>query len=205
MLHDLIAMDNFFYLYMDERKALYRLAERMEPFFETALEMAAATTAEVVHWGSNFDRDLTYPPFFETEILPWLQRACRRLHEAGKIMVCHTDGENDGLFPLYRKVDFDMAESVCTNPMVKDTLKGIREGMGSNKTIWGGLPSVALIPDSMSDSAFEAFLDKTFEELGSGDHLIFGVSDNVPPDADLSRFERIKERIERFGPVDAVR
>jgi len=197
-------MIRIFYLYMDEREALYRLAERMEPLFEAALETAAVGTAEVVHWGSNFDRDLTYPPFFDAEFRPWLERACRRLHTAGKMVTCHTDGENDGLFPLYRKIDFDMAESVCTAPMVKNTLREIREGMGPDKTVWGGIPSVALLPDSMGDGVFEELMDGVFSELGGGGRLIFGVSDNVPPDADLGRIERIKERVERFGPVEAV-
>ncbi len=201
MLHELIAMDRFFYLYMDERESLYRLAERMAPFFEAALEATLASSAEVVFWGANFDRDLTYPPFFEAEILPWLNKACRRIHAAGKLAVCHTDGENDQLFPLYSRAGFDMAESVCTSPMVKNTLKEIRERMGREKTVWGGIPSVALLENNMNDHVFDKFLDGTFEEIGAGDHLIFGVSDNVPPGADLARLERIKERIEDFGAI----
>ena len=54
----------------------------------------------------------------------------------------------------------------------------------------------------MDDAIFERYLDEVFAELGGGDHLIFGVSDNVPPDASLDRLERIKERIEAFGPVE---
>jgi len=87
-------------------------------------------------------------------------------------------------------IDFDIAESVCTSPMVKNTLKEIRQDLGK---------TVALLPESMSDSDFEDFLISTFEDLGSGDHLIFGVSDNVPPDADLNRIEKIREKIERFS------
>jgi len=68
-------------------------------------------------------------------------------------------------------------------------------------TVWGGVASVALLPDSMDDAAFEAYLDELFAELGSGDHLILGVSDNVPPDADLERLARIGERAAAFGPV----
>ncbi len=38
-------------------------------------------------------------------------------------------------------------------------------------------------------------------ELGNGERLIFGVSDNVPPDADLKRIGQITERNRSFGPV----
>jgi hypothetical protein len=68
----------------------------------------------------------------------------------------------------------------------------------------GGLPSVAFLPDAMNDAAFAAYLDEVFAALGSGERLILGVADNVPPDADLARLEEVKRRIELFGPIPAV-
>ena len=63
------------------------------------------------------------------------------------------------------------------------------------------MPSVALLDDAMTDAAFTAYLDELFGSLGAGDHLILGVSDNVPPAANLARLEMIKERVAAFGPV----
>ncbi|RMF93331.1 MAG: hypothetical protein D6736_01970 [Nitrospinota bacterium] len=201
LLHEMVAMDQFFYLYADERKALYRLVERMTPFFEAALEAILQCSAEVVFWGANYDQDLTWPPFFEAEIAPWLKKVSERVHAAGKLLLTHTDGENRALFPFYPSCGFDVAESVCPSPMTRCTLAEIRAGMGPQVTVWGGIPSIALLQDAMDEQAFEAYLDQMFDELGSGERLILGVADNVPPDADLTRLERIKERIEAFGPV----
>ncbi|MDP6776476.1 MAG: hypothetical protein QGI83_06910, partial [Candidatus Latescibacteria bacterium] len=94
ILHELVAMDQFFYLYMDERDAMYRLAERIEPFFDALLDALAESDADVVFWGANYDQDLTWPPFFEAEIAPWLKKVGDRLHAAGKYLLTHTDGEN---------------------------------------------------------------------------------------------------------------
>jgi len=201
ILHELVAMDQFYYLYADERAALHRLAERMEPFFEALLEALIACDAEVVFWGANYDQDLTWPPFFEAEIAPWLKKVSERLHAAGKFLLTHTDGENRALLPLYPACGFDVAESVCPRPMTRCTLSEVRQGLGPHITVWGGLPSVALLDDAMDEASFEAYLDDLFGSLGAGDHLILGVSDNVPPDANLDRLERIKERVEAFGPV----
>ena len=49
----------------------------------------------------------------------------------------------------------------------------------------------------------ELFPHEVFEDLGAGDRLILGVSDNVPPDADLDRLTRISERVDAFGQVSA--
>jgi hypothetical protein len=180
---------------VDERESLHQLAARMEPFFEALLEAQSACGAEVCFWGANYDQDLTWPPFFAAEIAPWLKKVSDCLHAAGKYHLTHTDGENRALLPLYPACGFDVAESVCPHPMTRCTLAEIRSGMGPQTTVWGGLPSVALLKDSMDDATFKAYLDETFGSLGRGDHLILGVSDNVPPDACLDRLERIQERI----------
>jgi hypothetical protein len=151
MLHELIAMDKFFYLWADEQQAMRELAERMTPFYMAVLEVLADSDAEVVFWGANYDQDLTWPPFFAEEIAPWLKTASDRLHKAGKLLLTHTDGENRDLLPLYPRTGMDIADSVCPAPMTKCTLKEIREGMGDNITVWGGIPSIALLPSSMND------------------------------------------------------
>ncbi len=201
LLHDLMPMEQFYYLYADEREALCRLTEKMTPYFESALEALLQCNAEVIHWGANYDQDLTPPSFFKKEIIPWLQRVSDQAHVAEKLVLTHTDGENRFLLPFYPACGFDVAESVCPHPMTSCTLAEVRAGMGSKVTVWGGIPSVALLETSMDDSAFEAYLDKVFRELGAAEHLIWGVADNVPPDAKLCRLDRIRERIECFEPT----
>ena len=201
MLHDLMPMDQFFYMYMDYREELHDLARRMEPFFDKVLDAVLASDCEVFLWGSNYDQNTTYPPFFEEEILPWLQKASARARKAGKYLLSHTDGENKELLRLYRDSGIAVAESVCPAPMTKCTLKEVREGMGNGITVFGGIPAVALIEGSMNEAEFEHYLDVLFSELGTGEGLILGVSDNVPPKASLPRMEKIRLRIKEFGPV----
>lgn len=173
----------------------------MTPFFLAQLEAQAACSAEVAFWGGNYDQNLTWPPFFAEQIAPWLKRVGQRLHTAGKLLLTHTDGENGDLMPLYGDCGFDVAESVCPHPMTKSSLAEIRAGMGEEIAVWGGLPSIAFLEDSMSGERFDSYMDALFAELGGGRRLVLGVSDNVPPDANLSRLERVKEWIEEFGPV----
>jgi hypothetical protein len=180
---------------------LYAASERMEPFFDAVLDAVLQSDAEVIYWGSNYDQNITWPPFFKDEIVPWLKKASQRVHDAGKLLLTHTDGENEALLPLYPSCEFDIAESVCPHPMTACTLKEIREGFGSKTTVWGGIPSTSLLESSMDEGSFDVYLDEIFSELETGERLILGVSDNVPPEADVSRFEKIQKKIEDFGPV----
>lgn len=201
ILHELVAMDQFFYLYHDEPEAMHRLTARMEPYFDACLDALVASDAEVVFWGANYDQDLTWPPFFQKEIAPWLKKASDRLHAAGKLVLTHTDGENKKLLPIYPSCGFDVAESFCPTPMTKTTLAEMLQGLRPTITVFGGIPSVALLDSAMTDQVFEQYLDNLFASIGAGDHLILGVADNVPPDANLARLEVIKQRIAAFGPV----
>ena len=201
MLHDLAAMEDFYLLYAENREAITRLAKRMEPFYEAMLDALMVCDAEVIFWGANYDRDTTWPPFFEEEIVPWLTRISERTHASGKLLLTHTDGENRDLLPYYPRCGFDCGESVCTQPMTSCTLADVRRGMGPDATVWGGIPCVVLLDDVMDEDGFESYVDRLFAELDGGGRLIFGVSDNVPPDVNLTRLERIKEWIEAFGAV----
>lgn len=199
LLHELMPMDRFFFWYHDHYDALKRFEERVKPFFERLIDAVAASGAEVALWGTNFDRDLTWPPFFAEDIAPWLMRVRDRFHEQGLKMLCHTDGENSGLFDSYRPVGFDVAESVCTAPMTELDLLTQRRGYGDEVTVWGGIPSVMLLADSTDRDTFEAYLARLGTELGelapARSQLIIGVSDNVPPDCDLGRLRRVGEWI----------
>ena len=89
--------------------------------------------------------------------------------------------------------------------MTSCTLAEVRRGMGPGTTVWGGIPCVVLLDDVMDEGEFESYMDRLFAELDGGGRLILGVSDNVPPDVNLTRLERIKEWIEAFGPVHLLR
>ena len=195
VLHELAAMDRFYYLFADSLDRLLDLTARIEPLYEACLDAVVQCDAEVVFWGANYDRDLTWPPFFEAHIAPWLTHVAERLHAAGKLLLTHADGENDRLMHFFAACGVDVVESVCPAPMTKLSLAELRAGFGSQVTVWGGVPSVALLPDSMGEDEFERYLDRLFAEAADRDRLILGVSDNVPPDADLGRLVRIGERV----------
>ncbi len=201
LLHELMRMDQFFFWYYDRYQEMKRFEERVTPFFDRLMKTAASSGAEVALWGTNFDRDLTWPPFFENDIAPWLERARDCYHDSGVLFLSHTDGENSGLFDSYRPVHFDVVESVCAAPMTELSLLEQRRGFGNDITIWGGIPSVMLLPDSTDESTFTGYLDSienSLHELAPGrSRLILGVSDNVPPDADLDRLRRIGDWINR--------
>jgi hypothetical protein len=186
-------MNYFFFQLMDAPERLAKLAAAIGGYFERFMPLAAGCPVEVVIFGANTDETITYPPFYEEHILPWIQRFAGMAHERGKFVLIHADGENRGLFDLYRQSGIDVLEAVAPAPMTKTDIREIlrrSEGM----TVWGGIPSVILMPDYPAEQ-FERFMEETLAAIGNRSRFILGVSDTMPPDADFERLIRIRDML----------
>jgi len=199
IMRDLMPMTQFFFEMHDHPKHIERLAERMTGYYDRMLAVVADSPAEVVLFGANYDKDITYPPFFREHILPWLRKCADLLHAKGKRLLTHTDGENRGLLELYLESGIDIADSICPAPMTSLTLAETRAAFGDRITIWGGIPSVAVCDDSMSDEDFEALVRDIFERTDRGSHFILGIADTTPAPASFARLERIGEMAREWG------
>jgi hypothetical protein len=199
LMRDLVDGTQFYYELADRPKEVQQLVEDLTPFYDQLVHVLAGSPAEAVMMGANYDDTITYPPLFKQHILPWLQRWADILHAGGKIFMSHCDGENEGLLDLLAASGIDVAESVCAPPMVQCSLAATRRAFGGRITIFGGVPSVALLEESMSEEEFEAHMRGLFAEIAPGDRFILGVSDMVPPDAKWERLVRIAEMVDQCG------
>jgi hypothetical protein len=200
---ELMPLERFFLELYDHPAELAACAGSIGGYFRGLFAAAAESPAEMLLLGANYDARVTYPPFFREHIQPWLAELAGLLHARHRYLLTHTDGENRGLLDCYLDSGFDVADSVCPRPMTSLSLAEVRERFGGRITIMGGIPSVSLLPDSMNDRQFEEFLDRFFADLGTGDHLVLGISDTTPPAAELDRLLEIARRVESFGPVGA--
>jgi len=201
---ELMSYELFFYELYDHPDELRMLSESITKYFNRVFQVVAQSPAEVIFLGANYDNKVTWPPFFKEHIAPNLAAAADVLHDNNKFLLTHTDGENKGLLECYLESRIDIADSICPAPMTSLTLKEAREAFNGKITIWGGIPSISVLENSMSDYEFEAYLDRVFsEEIGRGDHLILSIADTTPPDAKFSRIEQIAKLAQEFGPVRA--
>jgi corrinoid protein of di/trimethylamine methyltransferase len=189
----------FFFHYHDYQKEMRALAEAMNPLYEKALKLIAESPALAVNWGGNYDEMITYPPYFEKELLPWIQKASAAMGAKGKFVFCHCDGENEGLLDLIRDSGMHVAESVCPHPMTKVKIEEYYRRWSERLTICGGVPSNILLPSSATDDEFQAFLENLFKGIAPGRRFILGVADTTPRDADFSRLKRIGETVQARG------
>jgi corrinoid protein of di/trimethylamine methyltransferase len=196
---------DFYFHYHDYAKEMRALAESMGNFFDQIIHRVGDSPAEVVYWGANFDDMITYPAFFEKDIVPWIRKAAELLGRKGKFVSCHCDGENLGLLDLIRDSGMHIAEAIAPAPMTKVSIEEYYRRWSGKLTLFGGIPSILLLRESTPDEEFEAYLDYLFQAVAPGKRMVLGIADSTPPKAVFERLVRIGERVEQEGrlPLEA--
>lgn len=195
IMKELMPVEEFFLAQHDCPEAIDRLAEAMQPYYAAMQECALNTEAEVVLLGANYDDSITHARWFDQYILPALQDYAAKLHARGKYLMCHTDGENQRLIPSYLRAGVDIGDSVCPAPMTHMTLEEVRSAFGDRITIWGGIPSVLLCPESAGEQEFRSWIDRLVQRYTGATRLVLGVSDMVTADCSWDRLLYITEKI----------
>lgn len=198
IMRDLVKYEDFCIDLYDDSTVFNGVIDKLAEIYEQILKCAVATNADVILFGANYDETITWPPFFDEYIAPWLNKAYHKFHSADKLLLTHTDGENEGLLPSYEKCRFDVADSVCPAPMTKLSIKQYREFFGKQTTIWGGIPSNMVLKNCTSDDEFKIFVDELINNFQPYDHLLLSIADTTPPDADFNRIIYIAEKCNKF-------
>ena len=198
---DLMGPQAFHLMFNEEPEILEDFANRLQPFFDKLFDANLKSNAELILCGANFNTTTTPPSIFNPYVLPVLQKYAKLAHDAGKFIITHPDGENFGLLNSYVESGMDVADSICPAPMTRMSLKQYRNAFADKITIWGGIPSVALLESTFSQYEFEKYIDETLETIGDGRRIILGIADTTPPDASLDRILYIARKAEEFGPV----
>lgn len=198
---DFLDATEFFFHYEDHHTEMLRLADAIGMVYEQILKIVGESPAEVVLWGANYDDMITYPPYFQKELTPWLRKASEYLASKGKLLLCHCDGENQGLLDLIADSGIHVAEAVCCAPMTKLPIEIYydRWAKPGKLTIMGGLIQSLLSPDTASLDDLKSYLDHFFKVVAPGRRIILSVADTTPPNADFDRLVLIGERIEKEG------
>jgi hypothetical protein len=129
-------------------------------------------------------------------MVEYYNKRVRQLHRAGKFCHIHIDGAIRPLLPLLHLVEFDGIEAATPKPQGDVEIDELKEGLG-DKILLDGIPAVLFIPVYTRDQLREFTLQvlDTFSP-----NLILGVSDELPPTADIRMMELVSEIVEKFEP-----
>jgi hypothetical protein len=193
-----VGYHNFYYHLADEPSLVEAAIESANRANRPLWKFVAASPCYVVMHGGNYSSSITPPSIFRRFFLPYLRALNDLMHEAGKLVVCHTDGDMTGLLDLFVEAGFDGTNSFASAPLVKCTLQEAAQAWRGTVAIWGGVPSILLEPTA-NDEAFRSHLENILSLASSGVGFIVGISDHAMPRTLYQRLEQMARFFEENG------
>ena len=147
-----------------------------------------------VEFPDNLEGMMTNPNLFEKYALPYYQKYTELLHEQGKKVGCHTDGNIKLLLDLLAKSGLDVCESFSPFPLTECTFEDAWAAWRNGPIIWGGIPS-PILEARTGEPEFKNYVHRLLEIVGN-QPIILGVGDMVLANNLIDRVAYIAEAVE---------
>jgi hypothetical protein len=184
-----------FYLWTDHRKEVDALIAAYFRHFLRGYRILADGPCDVVATGDNMDGFMISPDIFKAYAVPFYQEVAKLTRARGKIFEGHWCGRTQNLLPLVPGCGLDVVEAIVTAPMAEVGLTQALDMLEGKVVLQGGIPSVLVCAEGGTRDAFRRYIEEVILPLRGRRGFILGMSDNVPPNADFWRVERITEWI----------
>lgn len=142
----------------------------------------------ILNFGENLHEALMGPRYFERYFVPFYEKRCAQLRQAGIYTHVHMDGFFHSLLKYLRHLPFDGLEALTPVPQGDVTLEEMKEYIG-DKILLDGIPAVLFLP-MYSREDLMAAVEKVVALFHP--RLVLGVSDEVPEGADEEAILRVK-------------
>ena len=197
----LLDATEFYLHFRDYPQQMAELMAAMEGVYDQLLDVLSGVQMDALLWMANVDDMITYSTLYAEYFQPWARKAAETLKPKGVAMICHPDGENEGLMDLLIDSGMDVADAVTPYPMTKVRIEDYYDQWcrPGHMTIHGGIPETLLLDKSSRREDLEDFMDNLFKNIAPGHHFIASIGDTTPPDADFDRLLYIGDRIEKEG------
>ena len=150
---------------------------------------------KILNLGENIDVRFDSPSIFEKYLFPYYNKRIKQIHEAGKFVHIHVDGNFKQLLPYLKNMNVDGFEALTPAPQGDVTIEEIKENL-CDFVLLDGIPAVYLLNHYSFDQLWNCTekLVKLFHP-----RLILGISDEVPPDTEFERLKFLSMKIEELN------
>ena len=131
-------------------------------------------------------------------MLPAYQKRCRLLHEGGKFVYAHWDGDTKDLLPYARQTGLDGIEAITPLPQGDVTLEEVKEALGDDVWLIDGVAAILFDREfpveelvRQVETCIRLFAPK----------LILGISDELSSTGDIERVRLVGKMVEKYNQL----
>ena len=191
---DYMGFENTIYAlndYPDKIKDFLRIIEKWD---DKMYEVILNSPVKILNFGENIDANIDSPFLFEEYLIPYYKKRINQIHQKGKFCHIHMDGLLKSLLPFIKRVGFDGVEAATPLPQGDVSLEGLKDAL-EETILLDGIPAILFLP-RYSYQDLEKFTIRVLELFSP--NLILGVSDEVPPNADIERVKFVSRVVDKF-------
>jgi len=200
-----VSMQRLYIDLMGVEEAVYAVAdypETVEEYFSALhesqfrlIDVINASPIRIINFGDNIHSGTLSPSLFARYVLPEYQQRCARLHQAGKFVCAHFDGDNRGLLDYYQQTGLDGIEAITPVPQGDVTLEDVHQALG-DMYLLDGIPAIyfdELYPVELLERCVRQILDLF------APHLILGISDEISSTGDIERIRLVGRMVDEYN------
>ncbi|MBS3762797.1 MAG: hypothetical protein KGZ25_05770, partial [Planctomycetes bacterium] len=150
---------------------------------------------EIINYGDNVHAGTCTPKLFEEYVLPVYQRRTERLHEGGKFVHAHWDGNCGPLLPYAQETGLDGIEAITPKPQGDVTLDETKEALGDMFLI-DGVPAV-YFDETYSEEVLVDCARKCIDLFAP--NLVLGISDEISSTGKIDRVKLVGEVVDDYN------
>ena len=174
ILVDYAGLENFSFHLFDYEAEVRQLYDALLDSFRRKVEIVAAGPGRFVSNLENFTAETLGPKRYEEFLLPVYEECFPILHQAGKIVGCHYDGQTANVKHLIARAPIDLIESLTPPPEGDQTLAEAR-AVWSEKLFWSNINVSAY--ELPKDELKKLILERVEQGAPDGRRLAFEISE----------------------------
>jgi len=196
LVHMYMGFENVIYNLADSPREILDFLAFQEHYDLQMAHLAAASPARVVIMSDHTDENLVSPSQYRQYCIPFYQKINAILHQAGKFVSTHLDGNIRGYMPLLKETGFDLLDGCTPAPMMNYEIEELARAMGKNMYCWCGVPAT-LFCQGLDD---EEILDYGRRILDAFEgRVILNIGDILPPNGDIRQVIRLGQFASQYG------
>ncbi|MBW7998253.1 MAG: hypothetical protein FVQ81_17120 [Candidatus Glassbacteria bacterium] len=182
LVHEYMGFQEVVFALFDHQEVILDFLAFQEEKDLEQVRLATECPGRVVIISDHADENLIAPPYFKDYCIPYYHKAQAILHDAGKLVSTHWDGNHKGLFPLLADSGFDILDGCTPAPMNNYEVEELAEALPEGMVTWLGVPSSLFCQGLPTEEILE-FGQRIIDSLAG--RVILNVGDILPPNGDF--------------------
>lgn len=183
---------------LDEPDKVGRLVDAVNACNLRVLDTILDGPFETLIISDNYDSNVQTRDFFDRYVRDYYTEVARRLHQRGKYLAVHVDGESRHVLGWLAECGVDCADALTPAPMFSQTPRQMRDQAGPDLILSGGIPATHF-GTGVSDRQFVECVKRWLDVRRYSPRLIMAAGDQVPIEAPLERIAMLAELVATYG------